>query len=254
MIKAVIIDDEKKAKTSLVDDLAVYCPDIKIIGEAGDVRSGLELILKAKPELVFLDVEMPDGTGFDLLKQFAKKEGGIDKIMFHIIFTTAHDEYAIRAIKFSALDYLMKPVNPDELLIAVRKIKSISAGHSNKVNMDVLLEHNSKGNQPKKIVLNTMDSAFIYSIDEIVRCEAQRNYTLFHFKDGKSLLVSTTLGEYEGMLTEYGFFRIHHSHLVNLSCIKKFVKTEGYITMSDGMNAPVAQRKKEQFVKLLSSF
>jgi two-component system LytT family response regulator len=253
MITAVIIDDENKARESLMDDLAVYCPEIQVVGEAGTIKSGIDIIVKSKPQLLFLDIEMTDGTGFDLLKGLARQQGGIDKLNTHVIFTTAHDKYAIQAIKFSALDYLMKPIDPDELVAAIRKVKPIPV-HSKSDNMNALLEHNIQSNRTKKIVLTTMDSVFIYPIDEIVRCESQRNYTLFYIKNEKDLLVSTTLGEYENLLTEYGFFRSHHSHLINLKHLKKFVKTDGgYIVMNDGANVPLAQRKKEQFMKLLAA-
>ena len=254
MITAVIIEDEQSARISLADDLATYCPSIKIIGEADHIKSGLELITKLNPMLVFLDIHLPDGTGFDLLKRLALLQGEMDKLTFRVIFTTADDRQAINAIKFSALDYLLKPIEPDELVAAVNKIKPAKGFDSIKVNIQTLLENNTQTNQSKKLVLKSVESISVYSVSEVIRCEAERNYTLFHFKNDKPLLVSTTLGEFDSLLKEYGFIRVHHSHLINLNYLKKFIKTDGgHIIMTDGAEVPVAQRKKEQLLKLLSS-
>ena len=252
MITAVIIDDEQNARTSLADDLALYCPTVKIIGETDRIKSGIELIISLKPMLVFLDIHLPDGTGIDLMKRMALVQGGIDKIAFQVIFTTADDSLAINAIKFSALDYLLKPIDPDELVRAVNKIKSAEKSDSTRINIQTLLENTSPVNQSKKIVLKSAESISVYPVNEVIRCESQRNYTLFHFKNDKPLLVSTTLGEFDSLLGEHGFIRVHHSHLINMNFLKKFIKADGgYIIMADGAQVPVAQRKKEQLLKLL---
>lgn len=252
MISAVIIDDETRSVKSLRDDIVLYCPEIDIIGEADDVKSGVELVRTVNPKLLFLDIQMPDGTGFDLLKRLIILKGGVDKLDFQVIFTTAHEQYAIKAIKFSALDYLMKPIDPDELVEAVKKIKDknkIASSH-----IDTLLENITHSGLSKKIALNTAESILVYNIDEIIRCESQRNYTQFFFKTGKPVLVSTTLGVYDNLLKEHEFIRVHHSHLINLSHLKKFVKTDGgYAIMTDDSNVPVAQRKRDHLLKLLSS-
>ena len=254
MITAVIVDDEKSARTSLTDDISTYCPAVKIIGEADRIKSGMELIIKLNPQLVFLDIHLPDGTGIDLMKRLILKQGGIDKISFRVIFTTADDKQAINAIKFSALDYLLKPVDPDELIVAVNKIKPAEISGSTKVDMQTLLENNIRDDKSKKIVLKSAESISVYPVNEVIRCESQRNYTMFYFKNDKPLLVSTTLGEFDNLLEGYGFIRVHHSHLINLDYLKKFVKADGgYIIMADGAQVPVSQRKKEQLLKLLST-
>lgn len=255
MIKALIIDDEDNARNSLKDDVQEYCKNIQIVGEASGVQSGIETIEKLKPELVFLDVEMGDGTGFDLLEKVAENSGGLNSIHFKVIFTTAHSKFAIKAIRFSALDFLLKPVDPDELIEAVDKVEKSQTVKDSSVNYHVLFENLNKLNKTsKKIVLNTSESVQVYNIDDIVRCESQRNYTKFYFKEDKPLLVSKTLKDFDEILTEHGFERIHHSHLININYLKKYVKTDGgYAVMEDGSEVPVAQRKREYLLKYLSN-
>lgn len=253
MIRSVIVDDNIKARTSLKEDLSAYCPGIEILGEAQDVASGIQLINSLKPQLVFLDIDMPDGTGFDLLEKIKAEKQKID---FGIIFTTAHDKFALKAIKFSALDYLLKPVVPEELVAAVTKAQgNILDNKTSNVPIDALLNILKKPEKTlKRIVLTTLESAGVYDIDQITRCESEGNYTKFYFSTEKPLLVSRTLKEFEEILYGSGFERVHNSHLINLDYVKTYMKSDGgYLIMKDGANIPISQRKKDQIVSILSS-
>jgi len=247
MITALIIDDIEKARIALRSDLENYCPSVTILGEADGVESGIAAIQKYCPELIFLDIKMTDGTGFDLIEKIKKTEAGLS---FKIIFTTAYDEYAIKAFKFSALDYLLKPVDPDDLVQAIGKVKESKKSSDLKDNLDVLLE-NMKRMQggAKRIALNSIDKVQIVNVDDIVRCESQRNYTLFYLADHKQILVTKTLKDFEEMLEDFGFIRVHHSHLINLKYLKEYIKTESYAIMSDESHVPVSVRKKDQLLK-----
>ena len=249
MISAIIIENEKNSLASLKDDLKNYCPQIKVIGESGKVSEGLALINTLQPDLVFLDIELDDGTGFDLLEKIQST----NKTPFQVIFTTSHNEFAVKAFRFSAIDYLMKPVDADELVEAVKKAEENINSKTFNERLNLMFDNLKLKEKPQKIALASSDSLLVYKIENIVRCESQRNYTLFHFANEKPLLVSKTMKEYEELLSSCGFERVHNSHLINMSYVKKYVKSEGgYIEMQDGSNVPVAQTKKEQIVKLLS--
>lgn len=245
MIKALIIDDVERARQSLRADIEDYCDNVKIVGEADGVANGIQAIRDLKPDLVFLDIQMDDGTGFDLLEQ-------IGKVDFKLIFTTALDEYAIRAFRFSAVDYLLKPIDPDLLQAAVAKIKDEPPKESSPY--DLLLENLKKiqTSSVRKIALNTQDKVHIVAIDEVVRCESNSNYTLFHLTNKRNILVTKTLKEFEELFHDYNFIRIHHSHLINLDFMKEFVKTDGgYAIMTDGSEVPVSTRKRDALLKKL---
>ena len=246
MIKTVLIDDQGNSRNALKNLLVKYCPDIDIIGEADGVKSGLELIESKHPDLVFLDVQMTDGTGFSLLKQ-------IKQYSFKIIFTTAFDHYAVQAIRFSALDYLLKPIDPDELVSAVGRYHDVKINSDIKLNFDVLLENVKKTNAPvKKIVLSTTDRVHILKVEDLIRCEALENYTQFSLINNTRIVVAKTLKEYEELLTEYYFVRVHKSHLVNLNHIVNYIKGDGgYLNMIDGKQVPVSDRKKEELFERL---
>jgi len=246
MIKAVIIDDIKNSRITLADDLNTYCPEIRVEGEADGVKTGVELIRRVKPDIVFLDIELEDGTGFDILDSF-------DKIDFKIIFITGLDSYGIKAIKFSALDYLLKPVDPDDLVKAINKFKESEMRYDIKSNVDYLLE-NIRGVKPKfkRLALNSADKVNMVNIDDIIRCESQSNYTLFYLRGGEQILVTKSLKEYENLLEEYSFIRVHHSHLINLNYLKEYVKTDGgYAVMTDKSNVPVSVRKRDNLLREL---
>ncbi len=242
-LTAAIVDDVAQARATLKEDLAAYCPDIEIIGEADGVVTGSKLLNKIKPDVVFLDIQLQDGTGFDILEI-------LGDISFQVIFTTASDEFAIKAFKFSAVDYLLKPVDPDELIVAVQKVSKVN--NSTQENYDLLLNTVKEQSAPKRMALHTLEKIHVTEIADIVRCESNGNYTTFYFKDGQKLLVTKTLKEYDQMLSEYKFARVHQSHLINAQQIKEFVKVDGgYIVMRDGSKIPVSLRKKSVVMKLL---
>lgn len=249
MIKALIIDDVEKARSALKGDIKTYCPSVEVIGEADGVESGLQLIKNTTPDVIFLDIRMSDGSGFDLIAKI-RQQGAIS---FQIIFTTAYDEYAIKAFKFSAIDYLLKPVDHEDLIQAVQKIKVTDAQSSLKENMELLLE-SMKGikTSNKRIALNSVDKVQVVNVDDILQCESQKNYTLFYLTNKKQVLVTRTLKEFEDMLEGDNFLRVHHSHLINVKHLKEYVKTDGgYAVMSDNSQVPVSVRKKEHLLSLL---
>ncbi len=241
MLSLVIIDDEPKARSTIRDILGLGEQKLNILGEAGDVRSAHELILQEKPDLVLLDINLPDGTGFDLLKKF-------DNIDFRIIFITAHEEYAVRAFRFSAMDYILKPVAASDLLQAVEKAGETILNEKTEQKFKAFLANLEKIN---KIVLRTAESIHIINLENIVRCGSDVNYTTFYLANGEKLLVSKTLKEYDEMLGPSGFFRTHQSHLVNLDHILRYDKAEGgHLIMDDGSWVPVSSRKKEQLFRI----
>lgn len=245
MHRAVIIDDEEKARTALRNLVGQYCKGLEVVGEAGNVASGLDLINRTNPDVVFLDVQMPDGTGFDLL-------GKIDNIRFKIIFVSAYDRFAIQAFRFSAIDYLQKPVEPEQLMLACSRL---DAGDSRieeiSSKLEVLLSNRSNF---EKIALPTIDGIIFVRFRDICRCESDNNYTNIYLNSGKKIVVSKTLKEYEEMLTPFGFFRIHKSHLINLAYLQRYKKGEGgYVVMEDGSELEVSRRRKDDFLVALQN-
>lgn len=230
-MRAVIIDDMPAARIALKEDLRSYCPEVTLVGEAEGVVSGAKLIKELEPDLVFLDVQMPDGSGFDLLEILPTAD-------FKVIFTTASDAFALKAFKFSAIDYLLKPIDPDDLKEAIQRAKTQSSTFERLS----LLKENMQGS--KKIALNTLEKIQIVKIDAILRCESSVNYTTFYFEDGTKLLVTKTLKEFDKLLSDYTFLRVHQSHLVNTEFIKEFLKSNGELVMKDGTKVPVSTRKK----------
>lgn len=244
MIKAIIIDDIEQARITLKKDLETYAKDVQIIGEANGVIEGAKLLKNIQPDILFLDIQMQDGSGFDLLDI-------LKDIAFKIIFITASDAHAIKAFRYAAIDYLMKPVDPDELTAALDKYRAQQLNENEKYKLlNDSLKNHQKPNE--RLALHTQDKIHIVNINEILRCESSVNYTEFHFTNGKKLLVTKTLKDFEDLLGEQGFYRVHQSHLVNTKCIKEFVKTDGgYIIMNDGSNVPVSVRKRPEVIKML---
>lgn len=243
-LSAVIVDDLEDSRATLKQDLKDYCPRIQVVGEAEGVVTGLKLIKSARPDLVFLDINMNDGSGFDLLEI-------LNEVNFKIIFTTASDVHAIRAFKFSAVDYLLKPIDIDELIAAVDKIDSHEA--AGKDNYE-LLRNNLSSGKVHRIALHTLEKIHVCSTDDIIRCEANVNYTQFFFKDGSKKLITKTLKTFDQMLSESGFYRVHQSHLINSMHIKEYVKTDGgYLVMTDGASVPLSNRKRGEVLQFLSS-
>jgi two-component system LytT family response regulator len=249
MITAVLIDDDKHLRTGLKALLERYTNEIQIIGEAESVKTGVELLKSLNQQVIFLDIHLNDGTGFDILEKLGKTTA-------HIVFITAHEQYAVKAFKFSALDFILKPVDPEELQSTIVKIKEVVGKSSSFDHIDLLLENiRKKVDNFKRIALSTSDGIHLFEVSDIIRCEAKVNYTEFFIKNHKPLLISRTLKEYEELLTEHGFERIHQSHLINLSYLKSYIKSDGgYVIMADNTNIPIAQSKKERLQELIKNF
>lgn len=245
-MRIIIIDDEDRARKSIADILRLSNSHREVVAEAYDVKSGLEAINNHNPDLVLLDINMPDGTGFDLLKK-------IDHIDFKIIFITAYEEFAIQAFEFSAVDYLLKPVDPAKLIEALGKAQQLVDQEKISLKLNALfanLDNNTAEN--KKLVLKTAENIYLVNTSDILRCESDGGYTRFFMMDGKKIMVSKNMKDYEELLNGLGFYRIHQSHLINLKYIDHYSKTEGgAVVMKDNSTLPVARRKKESFLKLL---
>ncbi len=252
MITAVLIDDDKHLREGLKALLQRYTNEINIIGEAENVKSGVETLERLQPQVLFLDIHLSDGTGFDILEQLAKNKG---KTSTHIVFITAHEQYALKAFKFSALDFILKPVDPEELQNTIAKIKEAVGKSTSFEHIDLLLENiRKKVDNFKRIALSTSDGIHLFEVSDIIRCEAKGNYTEFFIKNHKLLLISRTLKEFEEMLTEHGFERSHQSHLINLSYLKSYIKSDGgYVIMADNSNIPLAQSKREKLQELIKA-
>jgi two-component system LytT family response regulator len=247
MINAVIIEDEKKSREVLEALVKANCPDVNLLGSADSVASGVELIRSVKPALVFLDIEMADGSGFDLLEKTSNSG-------FEVIFTTASDAHALRAIKYSAIDYLLKPIDADELKAAVEKIRAKKSDSANIENLKFLLQNFRKPSEHySKITLPTGNAYEIVNVKDIIRCEADGSYTTFFLENKKKLLVSASLKHYEDLLPEEDFIRVHHAHLVNMNHVVRYLKTDGgYAVMSDGTQIEISRRKKDAFLQRLN--
>ncbi len=243
MISALLIDDEAHCRETLSILLTRYCPDVQVVAQAASGTEGLRAIAEHTPDVVFLDVEMPMMNGFELLES-------LPTINFEVIFTTGYDEYAIRAIRFSALDYLLKPIDKDDLRQAVAKIKR-QPDQQMAQQLDILLQ--KLGQKPpmlQKIALPTLNGFELVPVDSIVRCEADNNYARVWLKNTKPLLVSRTLKEMEELLTSHSFLRVHQSNLVNLNEIVRYVRGEGgYVVMSDGTSVNVSRSRKDDLLR-----
>jgi two-component system LytT family response regulator len=245
MIKAIIVDDEPYCCESLATLLQRYCPQVSVIDVCYNGATALKAINEEKPELLFLDIEMPQMNGFELLEK-------LKEISFQLIFTTSYDQYAIKAIRFSALDYLLKPVDREELQRAVQKaVSHISV--PNRAQIEILLQ---KLSQPalavSKIAIPTMEGLQMVPINSIISCGADSNYTVFNVKNRQKIIVSRTLKEIEEMLEEFPFVRVHHSFLINLNEVEKYVRGDGgYLIMSDGSSIDVSRSRKDLLMKKL---
>lgn len=249
MIKAIIIDDEQHCINRLENLLANYCAEsVQLCGSFQSVKDSLAGVQTLKPDLVFLDVEIKDSTGFDFLKQ-------LPQINFEVIFTTAYDKYAVQAFKFSAIDYLLKPVDADELQASIKKLNEKISEKEMSQKFDALF-HNLKNMQgaSKRICVPVLTGFVLIDVDNIMRCESNINYTTLFLKDKQKLLVAKTLKEFEELLKDYNFYRVHNSHLINLAYINAYNKGKGGIViMKDGTEVEVSTRRKEDFIKKLMS-
>ncbi len=244
MLKAIIIDDELKGRIALRQKIADYCPDVEVVGEAATGEEGLEAIRRLEPKLVFLDIEMPGMDGFEMLR-------GIEQKNFHLIFTTAYDQYALKAFRFAAFDYLLKPVDIEELRQAVSRIMQ-EAQNQTQQKIQALEDNLRAGTVLSKIAVPSGNGLFFYNLSDIVYLEAQSNYTLIHFLAEPKLLASRTLKEFEELLPGDHFFRAHHSFIINLHYIKRYIRGDGgQIEMQNGKFIDLARRKKELFLSLI---
>lgn len=249
MLRTVIIDDELNARQLIANILELYCPDVEVVGEAVDVSSGLNLIKEKKPALVLLDINMPDGSGFDLLKQ-------IQDIDFNFIFITAYEQYAIKAIKLSALDYILKPINDNELIEAIEKAQ-LSTNRPENIESQLDNYHyniNASYNE-KRISINTTESVYSIKIKDILYCKSDKNYTEMYTNKTKPILISKTLKEFESLLFDYGFYRVHQSYLVNMNYVNRYEKSGlvGLAVLDDNTKLPVSSRKKEGFLRFIEN-
>ncbi|MDI1356411.1 MAG: LytTR family DNA-binding domain-containing protein [bacterium] len=247
MIKTLIIEDEQKSRDVLAAIIQKTCPDLRIVGLANNVKEGVTMIKELHPDLVFLDISMPDGSGFDLLEQVPNEK-------FELIFATASDQHAIRAIKYSACDYLLKPIDADELKVAVEKVIKKKNAIPNMENLQFLIHQLKRADENfQKITLPTGNAYEIVNVKDIVRCEADGSYTNFYLSDKRKLMISAGLKHYEELLPESDFIRVHHHHLINMNHVVRFLKEDGgYAVMSDGSKIEISRRKKEAFMDKLN--
>jgi len=244
MVRTIIIDDEAHVRESLADMLKLYCRNVKMVGQAEGVKSGLKAIQTSHPDLILLDIKMKDGTGFDLLDK-------IENIDFKIIFITAYDQYAIKAFKFSAIDYLLKPVESGELKDAVDKADKLSQKEVD-MQMSALANNLKTDDQSKKkIILRTFDNIYLVKVNEINYIESDGRYSTIFLEAGEKVFVTNTLKHYQEMLLDFGFYRVHKSYLINLAHIHRFEKAEGgYVILAGDAKVPVASRKREELMEM----
>ncbi|MEO0472644.1 MAG: LytTR family DNA-binding domain-containing protein [Bacteroidota bacterium] len=244
MLKAIIVDDEMASRETLRNYLGKYCPNIEVADEAESVRTGLEKIRQHKPQLVFLDIEMPFGNAFDLLEQ-------VEDINFETIFVTAYSHYAIKAFNFSAAYYLLKPIDIDELVAAVEKAEQAIEAKSNGLHTRILLENMHAMNQKnQKVVLPVLDGFEVVLVKDVLRCQANGNFTDFYLLDGTKKMICRSLKFYEDILTDLGFMRVHKSHLVNLEYITAYKKGKGgQLVMKGGDMVDVSPRRKQDLLE-----
>ncbi|MDZ4663571.1 MAG: LytTR family DNA-binding domain-containing protein [Bacteroidota bacterium] len=249
MIKTLIIEDEQKSRDVLMKIIEKNCPELKVVGCATNVIEGVDLIKSLKPDLVFLDITMPDGSGFDLLEQVSDQK-------FELIFATASNSHAVRAFKYSACDYLLKPIDIEELRNAVLRVLKRKSETPDMGNLNFLIQQLKRADDNyQKITLPTGNAYEIINLKDIVRCEADGSYTYFYLTDKRKLMVSASLKHYEELLPEQDFIRVHHHNLINMNHVIRFLKEDGgYAVMTDGSKVEISRRKKDQFMERLKSF
>jgi two-component system LytT family response regulator len=245
MKKVLVIDDEKPTRDFIKRLIDSYHFGVEVFTDGENVATGVEAIHQLQPDLVILDIQMPDGNGFDVLKSIPVKN-------FEVIFITAFQEYAVQAIKFSALDYILKPIDSEELKQAIDNALNTITRKTDDSQLSVL-QHNMQLNAKRKLVLKTQESVHVVEIDDIIRCESDKNYTSFFFKNGKKILVSKTLKDFDILLSGLTFFRAQQSHLINLNFVERYDRHDGTIIMKDGSAIPLALARKEQFFEILDA-
>jgi len=247
MIRAIIIDDEKDGRKALQIAIEKYCKEVSLIRVCETPEDGIAAINELKPDLVFLDVQMPGISGFDVLQKTSH-------VPFDVIFVSAYDQYAIKAIKFSAMDYLLKPIDVDELLQAVNRV---SEGHHKNNNshrhQSVINNVQFKSGKITRLAVPSIEGIDFFDTDDIIYCEAEGSYTYIHLLDQPKKLITRKLKDFENILAESGFCRVHHSNLINIRHVQKYIKGEGgYVIMCNGQKVDISRRKKEEFIKLLN--
>lgn len=245
MLTAVLIDDEAAARTVIRTFLSDYRPNVKVIGEAASVREGKEKVQTLQPDIIFLDIKMPDGTGFDLLEE-------LDTRSSKVIFTTAFDEFALKAFEFQALDYLLKPIDPLQLERAVDKVKDL---HDQQLYHERLMQmlEMIKEKDVNKLAISTAEGWIFLKLEDIIRLSSNGGYTTFFTEAGEKHMVAKTIKDYEALLPDQDFFRVHQSHIVNIHFVKKILKEDGgMVQMEDQAKIPISRRKKDAFIALMT--
>lgn len=245
-MQTIIIDDEVKSRETIREILRIYCPTVEVVALAEDVKSGILAIRKHNPDLILLDIRMPDGSGFDLLRQ-------LTSINFKIIFITAFEEYAIKAFKFSAIDYVLKPIDPDELKSAIETAHAAIEKDDISERLTTFFQHydSDLSFQKKQIILRTTNSIYRVELDDILYYEAKKNYTIFHIASGEPIITSRTIKDYDDMLLEGNFMRLHQSYTINLKYMRRYFKDSCEVEMMNGVMIPVSFRRKEDLMRLL---
>ena len=245
MLDAILIDDELNGRIALKQKLQDYCPTVRVVAEAENGREGIEMIHKYHPQLVFLDIEMPEMDGFAMLSNIVEKK-------FHLVFTTAYDQYAIKAIKYAAFDYLLKPIDIDELIATIQRLADEPVPDVTGKKLETLEQNLLTRPFLNKIAVPTTEGLLFFDISHILHLEAQSNYTMLYFDDQSKLLASRTLKDFEDILPADTFFRIHNSHMINLNFIKKYIRGDGgQVEMTNGDSILVSRRKKDEFLKII---
>jgi two-component system LytT family response regulator len=246
-IRAIIVDDENHCVHTLRYELARHCPHVEVIAEAFSGEEAIDKINTLHPDLVFLDIEMPGMSGFDMLRR-------ISPVTFHVIFVTAYDQYAIQAFRYAALDYILKPVARDQLIEAVGRVVDRNPLVQNDTRLDTLMHNLRDGLKSPRIILPSGRGMDFVNTEDILYCTAESNYTHLCMRDGKKYTYAKTLKDVEHLLENLGFFRIHQSYLIQLSHIQRYLRDDGgYVVMADGFHIPIAKRRKEEFMALLKS-
>jgi two-component system, LytTR family, response regulator len=247
-IKAILIDDEKSSTVALKWLLETYCPDVNVVAVCDSGETGIAAIREHKPDVVFLDIEMPKMNGFEVLEN-------LGDINFEVVFTTAYDQFAVKAFRYSALNYLLKPVDPDDLVTTIGKLKEKKSAPS-KEQMDLLFKSLLQREQPvERVALSTNDGLIFVQTKDITYCRAESNYTYVVMADGRNILVAKTLKEIDATLSGKDFIRVHNSFLVNINHISKFVRGDGgFIVMPDGTQITISRSKRDEFFQLFAKF
>lgn len=241
-MRTIIVDDEEPSRKALAGMVGKYCPEIEVVGMADGVATGSELILSERPDLVFLDIQLMDGTGFDLLRK-------VQSLPFKLVIVSAFDDFAMQAFEFSAINYLLKPVDPQLLITTISTVKDLQEGERARIKTRSL----TLENQLHKVALPYQQGIRFVEADEIVRCEASGMYTIVHLADREQIAVTKSLGHFSKLLANRGFYRCHHAHLVNLHAVMEYIRGEGgSLKLRDGAEVEVSRRKKQELLKILA--